>query len=93
MLSAASIIEVVADRMEAWGIANIVVDPVMVAKSGDALLQPTAIRTLVKRLLPLALIVTPNIPEAEVLSGKHDHDAAPRKRRPASSDGSARSTS
>ncbi|HYP59719.1 MAG TPA: bifunctional hydroxymethylpyrimidine kinase/phosphomethylpyrimidine kinase [Thermomicrobiales bacterium] len=70
MLSAASIIEVVADRIEAWGITNLVVDPVMVAKSGDALLQPSAVRTLVKLLLPLALVVTPNIPEAEVLSGK-----------------------
>ena len=72
MLSAASIIEVVADRIEAWGITNLVVDPVMVAKSGDALLQPNAVRTLVKLLLPLALVVTPNIPEAEVLSGKRD---------------------
>jgi hydroxymethylpyrimidine/phosphomethylpyrimidine kinase len=76
MLSAASIIEVVADRIEAWDVRNVVVDPVMVAKSGDALLQPTAVRTLVKRLLPLSLIVTPNIPEAEVLSGKHITDAA-----------------
>jgi hydroxymethylpyrimidine/phosphomethylpyrimidine kinase len=76
MLSSASIIEVVADRIEAWGVPNVVVDPVMIAKSGDALLQPTAVRTLVKRLLPLALIVTPNIPEAEVLSGKHITDAA-----------------
>jgi len=70
MLSAASIIEVVADRIEAWGVVNLVVDPVMVAKSGDALLQPTAVRSMVKLLLPLALVVTPNIPEAEVLSGK-----------------------
>jgi hydroxymethylpyrimidine/phosphomethylpyrimidine kinase len=76
MLSSASILEVIADRIEAWGVPNVVVDPVMIAKSGDALLQPTAVRTLVKRLLPLALIVTPNIPEAEVLSGKHIIDAA-----------------
>ena len=68
MLSSASIIEVVADRLEAWGITNVVVDPVMVAKSGDALLQPNAVRSLVKQLLPLALVVTPNIPEAEVLA-------------------------
>jgi hydroxymethylpyrimidine/phosphomethylpyrimidine kinase len=76
MLSAASIIEVVADRIEAWGVKNLVVDPVMVAKSGDALLQPTAVRTMVKLLLPLALVVTPNIPEAEVLSGKRIVDQA-----------------
>jgi hydroxymethylpyrimidine/phosphomethylpyrimidine kinase len=76
MLSAASIIEVVADRIEAWGVSNLVVDPVMVAKSGDALLQPRAVRTMVKLLLPLALVVTPNIPEAEVLSGKRIVDQA-----------------
>jgi len=68
MLSSASIIEAVADRLEAWGIANLVVDPVMVSKTGDALLQSNAVRTLVTRLLPLSLIVTPNLPEAEVLS-------------------------
>ncbi len=76
MLSSQSIIEVVADRIDAWGITNVVVDPVMVAKSGDALLQPNAVRTLVKHLLPLALVITPNIPEAEVLSGKHITDQA-----------------
>jgi hydroxymethylpyrimidine/phosphomethylpyrimidine kinase len=75
MLSAATIIDVIADRLEAWGVSNLVIDPVMVAKSGDALLQPTAVRTLVKRLLPLALVITPNIPEAEVLSGKSITDA------------------
>jgi hydroxymethylpyrimidine/phosphomethylpyrimidine kinase len=76
MLSSASIIEVVADRLEAWGITNIVVDPVMVAKSGDALLQPDAVRTLIKQLIPLALVLTPNIPEAEVRSGKSVTDDA-----------------
>jgi len=70
MLSSGSIIEVVSNRIEAWGIANVVVDPVMVAKSGDALLQPNAVRSLVKYLLPISLIVTPNLPEAQVLSGK-----------------------
>lgn len=68
MLSSASIIETVTDRLEAWGVAKLVVDPVMVSKSGDALLQPTAVRALGTRLLPLALVATPNIPEAEVLS-------------------------
>jgi len=78
MLSSPSIIETVADRIEAWGISNFVVDPVMVAKSGDRLLQVDAISALRSKLLPLALIVTPNIPEAEVLSGRtitNDDDA------------------
>lgn len=68
MLSSPSIIEVVADRVEAWGIRNFVVDPVMVAKSGDRLLHQNAVDALRTRLLPLALVVTPNIPEAEVLA-------------------------
>ncbi|CAA9582641.1 MAG: Hydroxymethylpyrimidine phosphate kinase ThiD [uncultured Thermomicrobiales bacterium] len=68
MLSGAGIIETVADRLEAWA-PPLVVDPVMVAKSGDALLQPSAIGALKRKLLPLALVVTPNLPEAEVLSG------------------------
>jgi hydroxymethylpyrimidine/phosphomethylpyrimidine kinase len=68
MLSSPSIIETVADRVEAWGITNFVVDPVMVAKSGDRLLHQDAVASLRGKLLPLALIVTPNIPEAEVLA-------------------------
>lgn len=78
MLSSASIIETITDRLEAWGVPNLVVDPVMVAKSGDALLQANAVRALATKLLPLALIVTPNIPEAEVLSKREirsDDDA------------------
>lgn len=70
MLSSAPIIEAVVDRLQAWGIAQLVVDPVMVAKSGDQLLQPSAVHALRTLLLPLALIVTPNLPEAEVLSGR-----------------------
>jgi hydroxymethylpyrimidine/phosphomethylpyrimidine kinase len=70
MLSAPSIVDVVADRLEAWGIPNLVVDPVMVAKSGDHLLQPAAVTAVKRALLPLTLIVTPNVPEAEVLSGR-----------------------
>lgn len=69
MLSSSSIIEVVADRLEAWGVHKLVVDPVMVAKSGDRLLQERAVATLRAKLLPLALIATPNLPEAEVLAG------------------------
>ncbi len=82
MLSSATIVETVADRLEAWGVQALVVDPVMVAKSGDNLLQPTAVRAVQRTLLPLALVVTPNIPEAVVLSGRpagtldEIHDAA-----------------
>ncbi len=69
MLSSPLIIEVVADRLDAWGVSKLVVDPVMVAKSGDRLLQLNAEDALKKFLLPLAHVVTPNIPEAEVLAG------------------------
>lgn len=69
MLSSASIVDCVADRMEAWG-PRLVVDPVMVAKSGDHLLQPAAVTAMKRDLLPLAEVVTPNVPEAEVLSGR-----------------------
>ena len=69
MLSSASIVETVADRLEAWGVEKLVVDPVMVAKGGHPLLQQSAVTAVKQHLLPLALVVTPNIPEAEVLSG------------------------
>jgi hydroxymethylpyrimidine/phosphomethylpyrimidine kinase len=69
MLSNAAIIEVVAEKIRAHRIERLVVDPVMVAKSGARLLRPDAVKAVIERLLPLALVVTPNIPEAEVLSG------------------------
>lgn len=69
MLTNRSIIQNVADRLEAWGIPWLVVDPVMVSKSGASLLNPNAISVLTSELLPLASIVTPNIPEAEILAG------------------------
>jgi hydroxymethylpyrimidine/phosphomethylpyrimidine kinase len=69
MLSSASIVRTVAARLEAWGVNKLVVDPVMVAKGGHRLLQANAIDAVQTELLPLALVVTPNIPEAEVLSG------------------------
>ncbi|HEX5415042.1 MAG TPA: bifunctional hydroxymethylpyrimidine kinase/phosphomethylpyrimidine kinase [Chloroflexota bacterium] len=69
MLSSSRIIEVVAERARARRIANLVVDPVMVAKSGDALLRADAVAALKELLLPLALVVTPNLPEAETLAG------------------------
>lgn len=71
MLASAPIIHAVADRIRRWGLGRIlVVDPVMVAKSGDRLLREDAVRALVEELLPLAAVVTPNIPEAEVLIGR-----------------------
>src|SRR3989449_10636399 len=70
MLSTAAIIGEVAKRLSAHGReGRIVLDPVMIAKSGDPLLQPEARAALVKELLPLALVVTPNLHEAEALAG------------------------
>ena len=69
MLSTAPIIEAVAATLADDPIEKLVVDPVMVAKSGDALLQPDARQALIERVLPLALVVTPNLPEAESLAG------------------------
>jgi len=68
MLSSAAIIEVVAAKVKAHAIERLVVDPVMVAKSGALLLQPDAVHALIERLLPLALVLTPNVPEAEALT-------------------------
>lgn len=67
MLSEPSVIETVADGLERHGLRNIVLDPVMVAKSGDKLLQDSAIAVLKERLLPMATVITPNLPEAAVL--------------------------
>ncbi len=70
MLASAPIIRAVAERLRHWDLGPVlVVDPVMVAKSGDRLLREDAVRALVDELLPLAVVVTPNIPEAEVLVG------------------------
>lgn len=69
MLSSAAIIETVAGGIRHHGLKPLVVDPVMVAKSGDRLLREDAVEALRTRLLPLAQLVTPNLPEAEVLAG------------------------
>ena len=69
MLSSSPIVATVADAVRRHGIANLVVDPVMVAKSGDRLLREEAIATIRSELIPLAKVVTPNIPEAEDLTG------------------------
>jgi hydroxymethylpyrimidine/phosphomethylpyrimidine kinase len=70
MLPNSAIIEAVAERIERWEVTTLVVDPVMVAKAGDRLLREEAVETLKRRLLPLALVVTPNLPEAEVITGR-----------------------
>ncbi|CAM4288653.1 bifunctional hydroxymethylpyrimidine kinase/phosphomethylpyrimidine kinase [Paenibacillus macerans] len=69
MLFSAEIIRAVAGQIRAFGWARVVVDPVMIAKGGAALLLPEAVAALKEYLLPLAQVVTPNIPEAEALSG------------------------
>ena len=70
MVSSAELIEVIAERLNYYDAKNIVVDPVMVATSGSELMKTDAVSTLIRELLPLATLVTPNIPEAEVLSGR-----------------------
>ncbi|RSK26405.1 bifunctional hydroxymethylpyrimidine kinase/phosphomethylpyrimidine kinase [Bacillus sp. HMF5848] len=69
MLFNADIIEAVASSIQQYGWSNVVVDPVMVAKGGAPLLLPEAIDSLKSHLIPLATVITPNIPEAELLSG------------------------
>ena len=69
MVPTAALIRVIAERLKFYWVENIVVDPVMVATSGSALMQNDAVQTLVEELLPLCTLVTPNIPEAQVLSG------------------------
>jgi hydroxymethylpyrimidine/phosphomethylpyrimidine kinase len=69
MLATAAIVEAVAAAIAALDLPNLVVDPVMVAKSGDTLLDPDAVRAMCAELVPLARVVTPNIPEAEAMTG------------------------
>ena len=69
MVSSSELIETIADKLTEYHAKNIVVDPVMVATSGARLISEDAVSTLKEYLFPLAQILTPNIPEAEVLSG------------------------
>ena len=69
MLSSAEIVKVVAKLLKPQNVTNLVVDPVMIAKSGHRLLEPDAVEALMHELIPLALVVTPNIHEAQQLSG------------------------
>lgn len=74
MVSSADLIRTIAERLTAYKAANIVVDPVMVATSGARLIHEEAIAALKSELFPIATLLTPNIPEAEALSGLAIHD-------------------
>ena len=76
MVSSAELIAVIAEKLQQYGAERVVVDPVMVATSGAKLLRDDAIQALTSQLLPLATVLTPNIPEAEILSGLPITDAA-----------------
>ena len=69
MISNEKIIRVVVEKLKEYCAKNIVVDPVMVSTSGNSLMKSTATKALIQQLLPLADVITPNMPEAEVLSG------------------------
>lgn len=69
MVSSVELIKVIAERLAFYNATNIVVDPVMVATAGSSLIKSDAVQALADRLLPIATLVTPNIPEAQVLSG------------------------
>ena len=76
MVSSTALIAVIADKLRQYKARNIVVDPVMVANSGARLISEEAVDALKEKLLPLATLLTPNIPEAEVLSGMTISDPA-----------------
>ena len=76
MVSSSGLIAVIADKLRQYGAKHIEVDPVMVATSGAKLLRDDAIAVLEEQLLPLAAVLTPNIPEAEILSGVTIRNAA-----------------
>lgn len=70
MLHSAEVVNLVAEKIGQYGVKNVVLDPVMVSTSGHRLIEESAIETLKERLLPLARVITPNIPEAEILVGR-----------------------
>jgi len=74
MVSKIETIKAISETLNRYSIRNLVVDPVMVSKSGYHLLQPEAKEALVKWLLPMAAVVTPNLPEAEVITGMKIHN-------------------
>ena len=80
MVSSSELISVIAQKLRQYGARHIVVDPVMVATSGSRLLQENAVQALKTELLPLAEVATPNIPEAERLTGLRIRDTADMER-------------
>ncbi|MFC0473542.1 bifunctional hydroxymethylpyrimidine kinase/phosphomethylpyrimidine kinase [Halalkalibacter kiskunsagensis] len=72
MLFSAEIITLVANKLKEYEAKNIVVDPVMIAKGGASLLQEEAVRALIEKLLPIATVITPNLPEAAKLLGRQE---------------------
>jgi len=71
MLHSSEIIHTIAEQIRKWDITNVVLDPVMISTSGHRLIEESAIESLKTELFPLARVITPNIPEAEFLTGKH----------------------
>ncbi len=69
MVASSELIRVIAGRLRYYNAKNVVIDPVMVASAGSSLMKQNAVQTLIKELLPFSTLVTPNIPEAQVLSG------------------------
>ena len=80
MVSSVELIEAITERLRFYQAENIVVDPVMVATSGSKLISDDAIETLKQCLIPLAAVLTPNVPEAEVLCGQKITNAADMER-------------
>lgn len=70
MLNDSDIIEVIVEKLKHYNLMNVVLDPVMVATSGDPLIKPSAIQTLKQQLIPLVDLITPNLPEAGLLIGE-----------------------
>ena len=84
MLHSAEVVKIVADKIKNYSIKNVVLDPVMVSTSGHRLIEDPAVEVIKKLLLPLARVVTPNLPEAEILigrtiSGEYDFDGVARE--------------
>lgn len=69
MLHSSEVVNLVADMLERYRIKNVVLDPVMVSTSGHRLIEADAVKVIKSRLMPLARVITPNLPEAEVLAG------------------------
>jgi hydroxymethylpyrimidine/phosphomethylpyrimidine kinase len=79
MLASAPIVRAVADRLRFWKPLRVVLDPVMVAKSGDALLRDDAVEALLDELVPLCAIITPNLPELERMTGRQGAEELARR--------------